>query len=34
MGLVNASGKTKVYINEIDYSNYLIEGSVSDDSAY
>lgn len=34
MGLVNASGKTKVFINEIDYSSYLIEGSVSDDSAY
>jgi hypothetical protein len=34
MALVNTSGKTKLFINEINYSDYLIEGNISDDSAY
>ena len=34
MALVNASGKVRVFINEVNYSDYLIEGSTTDDSAY
>ena len=31
---MNATGKIKVYINGVDYSDFLVDGSVSDDSAY
>lgn len=32
--MMNATGKIKVFINEQDYSEFLVEGSISDDSAY
>ncbi len=34
MTLANTTSKIRVYINGEDYSNFLIEGSISDDSAY
>lgn len=32
--MMNASGKIRVFINGQDYSDFLVDGSVSDDSAY
>lgn len=32
--MMNATGKIRVFINEVDYSEFLVEGSISDDSAY
>lgn len=34
MTLANTTSKILVYINGVDYSNFLIEGATSDDSAY
>jgi hypothetical protein len=34
MSLVNATSKIRLFINREDYSDYLVEGSISDDSAY
>lgn len=34
MALANLSNKIRLFINEIDYSDYLIAGSTSDDSSY
>jgi hypothetical protein len=34
MTLANTTSKIRVYINGTDYSNFLIEGAISDDSAY
>lgn len=34
MALANATSKIRLFINEADYSDYLVEGSISDDSAY
>lgn len=34
MTLVNTTAKIKIYINGQDYSDFLIEGNLSDDSAY
>ena len=34
MALANATSKIRLFINEEDYSDYLVEGSISDDSAY
>lgn len=34
MTLVNTTAKINIYINGTDYSDYLIEGNLSDDSAY
>lgn len=32
--MINASSKIRLYINNTEYTDYLIEGSLSDDSAY
>ena len=32
--MMNATGKIRVFINEQDYSDFLVEGSISDESAY
>jgi hypothetical protein len=32
--MINASSKIRLYINNQEYTDYLIEGSLSDDSAY
>ena len=34
MSMINLSSKVKLFINNQDYTEYLIEGSLSDDSAY
>ena len=34
MTLANTTSKIRLFINEEDYSDYLVEGSISDDSAY
>ena len=34
MSMINLSTEVKLYINNEDYTKYLIEGSLSDDSAY
>ena len=34
MSMINLSSEVKLYINNEDYTEYLIEGSLSDDSAY
>lgn len=32
--MINSTGKVRVFINEVDYSDFLVEGSITDDSAY
>ena len=32
--MINVTAKIRVFINGLDYTDYLIEGSISDDSAY
>ena len=32
--MINASSKIRLFINNSEYSDHLIEGSLSDDSAY
>lgn len=32
--MMNATGKIRIFINEQEYTDFLVEGSISDDSAY
>ena len=32
--MINTTAKVRVFINGSDYTDYLVEGSISDDSAY
>ena len=32
--MINSTAKIRVFINGLDYTDYLVEGSISDDSAY
>ncbi len=34
MTMINTTSKIRLYINNVEYTDYLIEGSLSDDSAY